>query len=49
MVEGILAPTKDQRLKYINWLHVYAKDKTEIPQRMKILLKDYNVRLFKLS
>lgn len=46
MIEGVLAPTNDQRLKYADWLHVYAKDRTEIPRRMKTLLRDYNVCLF---
>ncbi|KAK7013505.1 hypothetical protein R3P38DRAFT_3206850 [Favolaschia claudopus] len=31
MLDGYLAPTLQQRLGYINWLHVYAKDRCKIP------------------
>jgi hypothetical protein len=42
-VNGILAPTKQQRLEYATWLHVFGKDRTEMPSRMATLVDDYNV------
>ncbi|KXN81811.1 hypothetical protein AN958_03741 [Leucoagaricus sp. SymC.cos] len=39
--DGMLAPTLDQRLRYLNWLHVFAKDRTRVPQRMGELLDRY--------
>ncbi|KAK6977822.1 hypothetical protein R3P38DRAFT_2666075 [Favolaschia claudopus] len=41
MLDGYLAPTKQQRLGYINWLHVYAKDRCKIPVRMAELVDEY--------
>ncbi|KAJ6589569.1 hypothetical protein B0H19DRAFT_1303919, partial [Mycena capillaripes] len=45
MKDGFLAPTIQQRLGYINWLHVYAKDRTRLPARMAILVDDYKLSL----
>jgi hypothetical protein len=45
--DGQLAPTECQRLGYINWLHVYAKDQTKIPVRMAELV-DYYVVCYSL-
>ncbi|KLO15001.1 hypothetical protein SCHPADRAFT_939128 [Schizopora paradoxa] len=36
--DGILAPTREQRLKYITWLHVYGKKRSYMPPRMKELV-----------
>ncbi|KAJ6552966.1 hypothetical protein B0H19DRAFT_995362 [Mycena capillaripes] len=49
MKDGFLAPTIQQRLGYINWLHVYAKDRTRLPARMAILVDDYKKQLRELS
>jgi hypothetical protein len=43
LVDGVLAPSEDQRLRYESWLHVYAKDRTCIPKRMAALVDEYNV------
>jgi hypothetical protein len=43
MKDGYLAPTIQQRLGYIDWLHVYAKDRCKIPVRMAALVDDYTV------
>lgn len=43
MVEGVLAPTQDQRLRYSYWLHVYAKDTTSVSKRMAVLIDEYQV------
>ncbi|KAJ6610245.1 hypothetical protein B0H10DRAFT_2060951 [Mycena sp. CBHHK59/15] len=45
MCSGYLAPTTRQRLKYIDWLHVYAKDCSRIPVRMADLVDDYITQL----
>ncbi|KAJ7029911.1 hypothetical protein C8F04DRAFT_1398194 [Mycena alexandri] len=49
MKDGFLAPTKSQRLKYIDWLYVYAKDRTRLPARMAILVDDYVAKVEELS
>ncbi|KAK6974211.1 hypothetical protein R3P38DRAFT_3239913, partial [Favolaschia claudopus] len=49
MKDGILAPTEAQRLGYINWLHVYAKDRCKIPVRMAKLVDDYVVKIADLD
>ncbi|KAJ7801266.1 hypothetical protein B0H14DRAFT_2615472 [Mycena olivaceomarginata] len=41
MKDGYLAPTIQQRLGYIDRLHVYAKDRCKIPVRMAALVDDY--------
>lgn len=43
LVDGLLAPTNEQRLKYKNWLHVYAKSRTKLPPRAATLVDSYNV------
>jgi hypothetical protein len=43
LVDGVLAPSEEQRLKYETWLHIYAKDRTCIPERMAQLVDTYNV------
>ena len=45
IVDGIIAPTKCQRLKYIKWLHIYGKDCTRITPRMKTLLERYKLKM----
>ncbi|KAK6984366.1 hypothetical protein R3P38DRAFT_3292361 [Favolaschia claudopus] len=47
--DGLLAPTQQQRLGYINWLHVYAKDRSKIPARMAELVDDYVEKTAALS
>ncbi|KAK7014556.1 hypothetical protein R3P38DRAFT_3000764, partial [Favolaschia claudopus] len=47
--DGLLAPTQQQRLAYINWLHVYAKDRSKIPARMAELVDDYVEKTAALS
>ncbi|KAJ7649351.1 hypothetical protein DFH06DRAFT_1094851 [Mycena polygramma] len=49
MHSGYLAPTTAQRLKYIDWLHVYAKDCARIPVRMAALVDDYIGKLEEFS
>ncbi|KAJ6615345.1 hypothetical protein B0H10DRAFT_1949907 [Mycena sp. CBHHK59/15] len=41
MKSGYLAPTKQQRLGYINWLHVYAKDCSRLLLCMAELIDNY--------
>ncbi|KAJ7892487.1 hypothetical protein B0H14DRAFT_2335320 [Mycena olivaceomarginata] len=41
MKDGYLAPTVQQRMRYLDWLHVYAKDQTKLPARMAVLVDDY--------
>ncbi|KAF8176895.1 hypothetical protein K438DRAFT_1846331 [Mycena galopus ATCC 62051] len=41
MKDGYLAPTIKQRLGYIDWLHIYAKDRCKVPARMAVLIDDY--------
>ncbi|KAF8137907.1 hypothetical protein K438DRAFT_1947086 [Mycena galopus ATCC 62051] len=45
MKDGYLAPTTQHRLGYIDWLHVYAKDRCKIPYRMAKLVDDYVARV----
>ncbi|KAH7906784.1 hypothetical protein BJ138DRAFT_1104858 [Hygrophoropsis aurantiaca] len=47
--QGILAPTREQRMGYASWLKVYAKSRTSLPQRMAVLLDDYTRRLDELA
>ncbi|KAF8072162.1 hypothetical protein FPV67DRAFT_1779227 [Lyophyllum atratum] len=49
MVKGLLAPTKEQRLKYKNWLHVYAKDRVQMPARLGVLVDEYQLKLQELG
>lgn len=43
MVDGLLAPDIEQRVRYKRWLYVYAKDKTSLPPRMAQILDTYEV------
>ncbi|KAJ7872465.1 hypothetical protein B0H14DRAFT_3860345 [Mycena olivaceomarginata] len=49
MKDGYLAPTVQQRMRYLDWLHVYAKDQTKLPTRMAVLVDDYTDQLEDLS
>ncbi|KAJ7775308.1 hypothetical protein B0H16DRAFT_1684288 [Mycena metata] len=49
MKDGFLAPTKNQRLKYIDWLYAYTKDRARLPARMATLVDEYIVKLDDLS
>ncbi|KAJ7861373.1 hypothetical protein B0H14DRAFT_3863411 [Mycena olivaceomarginata] len=49
MKDGYLAPTVQQRMRYLDWLHVYAKDQTKLPTRMAVLVHDYTDQLEDLS
>jgi hypothetical protein len=50
MKDGYLAPTVQQRMRYLDWLNVYAKDQTKLPARMAVLVDDYTVLpLFELN
>ena len=42
--DGILAPTRDQRMRYAAWLHVYGKLRKELPERAARLVDSYIVR-----
>lgn len=41
--DEVLAPTRDQRLRYADWLYVWAKDRTSLPARMAGLVDDFHV------
>ncbi|KAJ7454584.1 hypothetical protein B0H11DRAFT_2069106 [Mycena galericulata] len=47
--DGVLAPTTDQRLRYADWLYVWAKERTSMPHRMASLVDEYNMRLNELE
>ncbi|KAJ7658400.1 hypothetical protein DFH06DRAFT_990324, partial [Mycena polygramma] len=40
-----LAPTRDQRLRYADWLYVWAKDRTSLPARMANLVDKFHAKL----
>lgn len=44
-MDGILAPTVNQRLTYGSWLHVYAKSRCQVPERMAELTDHYIVSM----
>ena len=44
MTNGLLAPSKKQRLRYAHWLQVYAKETTPVTSRMSDLLTSYKVK-----
>ena len=44
IVDGVLAPTPNQRLGYKKWLHIYGKDLAFISPRMAKLQREYMVR-----
>ncbi|KAJ7429906.1 hypothetical protein B0H11DRAFT_2140501 [Mycena galericulata] len=46
---GVLAPTTEQRLRYADWLYVWAKDRTSMPLRMANLVDEFNVQLTDLE
>ncbi|KAF8152979.1 hypothetical protein B0H34DRAFT_677203 [Crassisporium funariophilum] len=48
-IDGILAPTKEQRLTYKDWLHVYAKDRVRTSPRLAILIDEYKLQLSNLA
>ncbi|KII87835.1 hypothetical protein PLICRDRAFT_54882 [Plicaturopsis crispa FD-325 SS-3] len=45
LIDGILAPSKAHRLRYADWLYVWAKQRTKMSQRMAVLCDDYIHRL----
>ncbi|KAJ7129848.1 hypothetical protein C8R43DRAFT_1134111 [Mycena crocata] len=46
---GVLAPTTDQRLRYADWLYVWAKERTALPLRMAELVDKYHLKLEELA
>ncbi|KAJ6598810.1 hypothetical protein B0H10DRAFT_2231409 [Mycena sp. CBHHK59/15] len=46
---GILAPTTEQRLKYADWLFVWAKECTSMPYRMAQLVDQFHLRIDTLA
>lgn len=49
MADRILAPTKDHRKKYIEWLHVYARDYSRVPIRMAALIDRFIASIIALA
>ncbi|KAJ7731876.1 hypothetical protein B0H16DRAFT_1582755 [Mycena metata] len=47
--DGVLAPTTEQRLRYADWLYIWAKDRTSIPHRMGELVDQFHSRLAELG
>lgn len=45
ITNGILAPTVNQRLTYGSWLHVYAKSRCQLLERMAQLTDLYIMHL----
>lgn len=43
MAQGILAPTKEHRMTYQKWLHVWARPYSHMPARMRELAVAYTV------
>nr|GAT47646.1 predicted protein [Mycena chlorophos] len=43
--DGIIAPTLDQRLRFASWLHVWAKERALIPDRMAQLVDEINDKI----
>ncbi|KAF8886455.1 hypothetical protein CPB84DRAFT_1850134 [Gymnopilus junonius] len=43
------SPTQDQRLRYMYWLHVYAKDAVGIPTHLAALIDGYNAAIHTLG
>ncbi|KAJ7152821.1 hypothetical protein C8R46DRAFT_1228382 [Mycena filopes] len=39
---GLLAPTREQRLRYADWLYVFAKDRVYMSTRMANLVDDFH-------
>ncbi|KAJ3506414.1 hypothetical protein NLJ89_g6883 [Agrocybe chaxingu] len=48
-IDGILAPTTQQRLHYKDWLHVYGKEQTKLPPRAAQLVDLYKGQLGALA
>jgi len=46
MVDGIIAPTREQRERYSSWLHIYGKQRAKITTRMAGILDVYEVSNF---
>ncbi|KAJ7061361.1 hypothetical protein C8F01DRAFT_1369533 [Mycena amicta] len=42
MLEGVLAPTMEQRLQYAYWLYVWAKEQVRVSHRMKAAVDEYH-------
>ena len=40
---SVLAPTRQQRLRFQDWLRVYAKDRSSLSTRMATLVDQYKV------
>ncbi|KAJ6557148.1 hypothetical protein B0H10DRAFT_2201437 [Mycena sp. CBHHK59/15] len=47
--EGVLAPTTEQRLRYMDWLYVWAKDRVFMSRRMSQLLDDFHLFIQQFS
>jgi hypothetical protein len=45
IVEGVLAPTTEQHLKYMNWLHVYGKSQLMMMLHMALLVDEDKVSI----
>jgi len=42
IVDGVLAPTRNQRLRYKKWLYIYEKDLVFISPQMAKLQREYS-------
>ncbi|TEB22707.1 hypothetical protein FA13DRAFT_1798680 [Coprinellus micaceus] len=49
MAQGVLAPTKTHRLAYKTWLHVWAREWSHMPSRMRELAIRYGEYIDELS
>ncbi|KIM34974.1 hypothetical protein M413DRAFT_14811 [Hebeloma cylindrosporum] len=49
LVDGILAPTEEQRLAYKDWLHVYGKARSRVTPRLSDLVQQYSRELKRLG
>ncbi|KAJ7138607.1 hypothetical protein C8R46DRAFT_1047369 [Mycena filopes] len=47
--DGVLAPTNKQRLRYGDWLYIWAKDRTSLPRRMADLVDEFNSTVAELG
>ncbi|KAF7320719.1 hypothetical protein HMN09_00157600 [Mycena chlorophos] len=45
--DGIIAPTLEQRLRFASWLHVWAKERALMPDRMAQLVDEINDKIGK--
>jgi hypothetical protein len=48
MVDGIVAPIREQRERYLSWLHIYRKQRAKIMTRMAGILDVYQVSNFRV-